>query len=119
MGLSRETAVRIASGFASGMRTGDTCGAVAGAIMVLGLRYGSEECVTAAGRAAVYGKVEKFIRRFRERNKFLLCRDLLGVDTSTSEGLAKAKELNLFRTMCPALVGDAAAILEEMEKEAE
>jgi len=99
------------------MRTGDTCGAVAGAIMVLGLRYGSEECVTAAGRAGVYRKVEEFTRRFRERNEFLLCRDLLGVDTSTPEGLAKAKELNLFRTRCPALVEDAATILEEMERE--
>lgn len=85
--------------------------------MVLGLRYGSEECVTAAGRAGVYRKVEEFTRRFRERNEFLLCRDLLGVDTSTSQGLAKAKELNLFRTKCPALVEDAAAILEEMEME--
>jgi C_GCAxxG_C_C family probable redox protein len=112
-----EKAVRIASGFASGKRTGDTCGAVAGAIMVLGLRYGSEDCVTAAGRAVVYGKVEEFTRRFRERNGFLLCRDLLGLDTSTPEGLAKAKELNLFRTRCPALVADAASILEEMIKE--
>ncbi len=85
--------------------------------MVLGLRYGSEECVTAAGRAAVYVKVEEFTRRFRERNGFLLCRDLLGLDTSTPEGLAKAKELNLFRTRCPALVADAASILEEMIKE--
>lgn len=85
--------------------------------MVLGLRYGSEECVTAAGRAGVYRKVEEFTRRFRERNEFLLCRDLLGVDTSTSQGLAKAKELNLFRTRCPGLVEDAAAILEEMEME--
>ncbi len=101
------------------MRTGDTCGAVAGAVMVLGLRYGSEECVTAAGRGGVYRKVEEFTGKFRERNGFLLCRDLLGLDVSTPEGLAKAKELGLFRTRCPALAESAAAILEEMEREEE
>ncbi len=101
------------------MRNGDTCGAVTGAIMVLGLRCGSEECTTAAGRAEVYRKVREFSRRFRERNGFLHCRDLLGCDTSTPEGHAKARELNLFRTRCPDLVESAADILEEMERDEE
>ncbi len=87
--------------------------------MVLGLRCGSEECRTAGGRADVYRKVAEFTRRFRERNGFLHCRDLLGCDTSTPEGLAKARELNLFRTRCPDLVESAAEILEEMEKQEE
>ncbi len=99
------------------MRTGDTCGAVTGAIMVIGLRYGSGECVTAAGRAGVNGKVLEFTRRFREKHGSLYCRDLLGCDTGTPEGIAKARERNLFRTICPVFVEDAAAILEEIEKE--
>lgn len=40
VGIDRATAMRMASGFAGGMRLGETCGAVTGAFMVLGLRNG-------------------------------------------------------------------------------
>jgi hypothetical protein len=41
-GLDRDVAMRIASGFAAGMRMAETCGAITGAIMVLGLRHATE-----------------------------------------------------------------------------
>jgi C_GCAxxG_C_C family probable redox protein len=109
--------MRLAAGFAGGMRCGETCGAVTGAFMVLGLRHSAEDCATQPGRAETYGRVVEFADRFRQRNGALSCRELLGCDISTPEGLAQAKEQGLFRTTCVQMVQDAAEILEEMEDE--
>lgn len=114
LGLAREQALQVSSGFAGGMRMGDTCGAVTGAFMVLGLLHGGSDSATGAGRAEVYAKVLDFADRFGERNGTLACRDLLGCDLRTPEGLAQAREQNLFKTVCVKMVRDAAEILEEM-----
>ena len=114
LGLSRETALQVGAGFAGGMRRAETCGAVTGAVMVLGLRHGGDTCDKAAGRADVYGRVVEFTRRFESRNGSLVCRELLGCDTSTPDGLRQAREGNLFKTTCVKMVEDAAAILEDM-----
>lgn len=114
LGLSREQAMQVAAGFAGGMRMGETCGAVTGAFMVLGLRHGGADSATGAGRAEVYAKVLDFAHRFTARNGALACRDLLGCDVSTAEGMTQAREQNLFQTTCVKMVRDAAEILEEM-----
>ena len=41
VGLDCETACKVATGFGGGMRMGGTCGAVTGAFMALGLKYGN------------------------------------------------------------------------------
>ena len=115
LGLSRKTAMQVAAGFAGGMRLGGTCGAVTGAFMVLGLRHASENCDKAAGRADVYARVVEFGKRFQSRNGSIVCRELLGCDISTPEGMKQAQERNLFKTTCVKMVEDAATILEEME----
>lgn len=117
LGIDRATAMRVAAGFAGGMREGGTCGAVTGAFMVLGLQHGSDDCDRAVGRQAVYQAVIEFSSRFRERNGTLLCRELLGCDVGTPEGAQQAREQDLFRTVCPKMVQDAAEILEEMMEE--
>jgi protoheme ferro-lyase len=43
-----------------------------------------------------------------------VCRDLIHCDIDTAEGLAMARQQNLFVTVCPKFVQDAAEILEEM-----
>ena len=41
LGLERELALRVAGAFGAGMgRMGETCGAVTGAFMLIGLKYG-------------------------------------------------------------------------------
>ena len=114
LGLPRDLALRIAAGFAGGMRQGETCGAVTGALMVLGLRHASADCDTPAGRKAAYDRVVEFAVRFKDRNESLVCRELLGCDISTPEGMRQAEQQNLFKTTCVKMVEDAAAILEEM-----
>jgi C_GCAxxG_C_C family probable redox protein len=119
LGLSRGQALRIAAGFAGGMRMAETCGAVTGAIMVLGLRHAPEDCATRERRGRVYARVLDFLERFRKRNGSAVCRELLGCDISTPEGMKQAEERNLMQTTCVKLVQDAAEILEEMEQEDE
>jgi C_GCAxxG_C_C family probable redox protein len=113
-GLDESQAVRIAAGFAGGMRFAGTCGAVTGAFMVLGLAHGGEACRTGEGRQAVFGAVTAFTERFRARNHGLACRDLLGCDISTPDGLRMAQEADLFHTKCVDFVRDAAAAVESL-----
>ena len=115
LGLDRALAMRLAAGFAGGMRLGETCGAVTGAFMVLGLRHCGPDCEAPHGRGDVYAAVEDFAASFLTRHGSLACRDLLGCDISTPEGMRTAKKQALFETKCPTMVREAAEILEEME----
>jgi len=115
LGVDRDTALKIAGGFGSGMaRMAGTCGAVTGACMVIGLVHGMVKKGDLQQKEISYQIVRKFAEIFRERNKTLECRELMGVDVSTPEGLAAAKEKNIFRTVCPKYVRDAAEIIEEL-----
>jgi len=117
-GLSRENALKISRGFGGGMgRMAQTCGAVTGAFMVLGLKYGNADIHDKEAKERIYGLVREFARRFENRNSSIVCRELLGCDISKPEGAATAKENGLFASVCPKLVGDAAEILEEMMNE--
>lgn len=114
LGLDHEKAVKIAAGFAGGMGCGAACGAVTAAFMVLGLRYGTSQCQVPEDRGKVIEKVKEFAARFEKRNKSIVCNNLLDCDISTAEGLKTAREQDLFNTVCPKIVQDAAEIIEEM-----
>ena len=114
LGVDAATALRIACGFGGGMRLAETCGAVTGAIMVIGLRHGPVECTDRAAKGETYRLTVEFSARYRARHGSVSCRDLLGCDISTPEGLRQAQEQNLFATRCPEMVREAALILEQM-----
>ena len=115
LGLERGKAAKVASAFGGGMgRRGDTCGAVTGAFMVIGLKYGSSRPRDKERKEHSYEVAREFVRRFTERNGTVICRDLLGCDISNPEGHERAKQLGLFDTVCTKLVKDAVEILEDM-----
>ena len=65
MGVTEEQANKMGAHFGSGMRHGSTCGAITGALMVLGaLGYGEEEA-------------RGMIQRFRQANGYTDCAHLL------------------------------------------
>jgi C_GCAxxG_C_C family probable redox protein len=113
-GLDSEMACKVAAGFGGGMRMGETCGAVTGAFMVLGLKYGNTTAEDKEGKAKTYERIKEYTSRFKSRNSSVMCRELLGCDVSTPEGVKKAQEDGLYDSVCPKLVQDAAEILEEM-----
>ncbi len=113
-GLDKATGFRVATGFGGGMRMGRTCGAVTGAIMVLGLKYGNAGAEDKEAKAKTYEGVGEIIKRFKARNNSVICKELLGCDISTPEGLAQANENDLFKSVCPKMVQEAAEVLEEV-----
>ncbi|MBF0121401.1 MAG: C_GCAxxG_C_C family protein [Desulfobacterales bacterium] len=113
-GLNQDLAVKISAGFAGGMRMGELCGAVTASFMVLGLAFCTNECTKPIGRSNIYTSVKIFTDKFRVRNGSVVCRELLGCDISTSEGMKIAQEKNLFKTTCVEMVQDASEILDEM-----
>ena len=113
-GMDQLTALKISSAFPAGMQMAGICGAVTGAYMVLGLKFADRDSSESAGRKQVYEAVAEFTRRFRERHNTLDCKELLGCNIMTPEGKAIADQENLFKTVCPTFVEDAARILQEM-----
>jgi len=114
-GLEREVALRIAAGFGGGMgRMAETCGAVTGAFMLIGLKYGGTATEDRQAKEKTHATVREFAKRFRSRNESLICRELLECDIGTPEGSRVAKERKLSATVCSRLVKDAAQIIEEM-----
>jgi C_GCAxxG_C_C family probable redox protein len=114
-GLDRDLAFKVSGGFGAGMgRMGSTCGAVTGALMVLGLKYGRTAAGDRETKEKVYGLVREFIARFKARNDSIICNELLECDISTPEGMKRANELKLVSTRCPTFVRDAAELLEEL-----
>ena len=114
-GLSREMALKVSAAFGGGIsRMGETCGAVTGALMVIGLKHGSSEAEDKAARERTYAVAREFAQRFSARHGSLRCKDLLGCDLNVPEEYARAKEQKLFETACPQYVQDAAEILEEV-----
>jgi C_GCAxxG_C_C family probable redox protein len=113
LGLDAVTAKKLACGFGGGIsHTGNICGAVSGAILAIGLKYGKSRAGDDAATEKTRDTVRKFLQEFQERNGSINCTELLGFDLSNADELSQARETGLFKTKCPALVRDAAEILE-------
>lgn len=119
MGIDEELALKIATQFGGGARKGEMCGAVSGALMVLGLKYGHSNSENAEEKARAYQISEEFMNRFIQKNDTVVCRELLGYDISKQEDMEKIKELNLFKTTCPEMIRCATEIVDEMINELE
>jgi C_GCAxxG_C_C family probable redox protein len=114
-GLDETHCMMIAAPFGGGIgRLGETCGAVTGALMVLGLRYGAMAVTDPLAKAAMYERTREFVERFKSRNHSCVCRSLLGIDISTPEGWKEAQERKTHQTVCPKYIRDAAEILDQI-----
>jgi len=115
LGLDPAMAKRIACGFGAGIsKTGNICGAVSGAIMVIGLRYGKAEAADEAATEKTRALVRQFIREFTAKNGSVSCTRLLGYNLGDPDDYEAARASGVFTSTCPALVRDAADILEEI-----
>lgn len=114
-GLDENTALKIASGFGGGMaRFGRTCGAVSGAYMVIGLKYGMGKDMNPELKEKTYEVIREFSRRFREIHGSEICKELLGCDIYTPEGKLYYSQNEFFEKKCLQYVKNAAEILEDM-----
>lgn len=116
-GITEEQALKIGACFGSGMRKGEVCGACSGALMVLGSLYGQHDLSDTDSRQTANEVNDRMVRGFEKTCGSYLCREILGYDISTPEGVKSAREKNLFRERCPQLVANAVAVLEEIIRE--
>ena len=113
-GLDENNALKIAAGFGGGCRCGEVCGAVTGAIMVLGLKYGHCRKGDVEAKNNANAKTVNLIGKFKDINRTIVCRELLGYDLTKEEDYKIMLEKNLFKTECVRFIGDAVGILEEI-----
>lgn len=114
-GMDRETALKVSAAFGGGMgRLGEICGAVTGAFMVLGLKYGRTAVQDTKSHEKTNRLVREFVDKFKSVNGSIVCRELLGCDLSTPDGLKTFVDKKLRDGICTKLVRNAAEIVEQL-----
>jgi len=116
LGLDTETALKVATGLGAGMgRQGEVCGAVTGAILALGLKYGRGGQQDRSATERTYQKTQELIGQFEQRHGSCLCRVLLdGCDLRTPEGQQQFRDHDLLRKTCVSCVRTVADIMAEL-----
>ena len=99
------------------MRKGEVCGAVTGALMVLGLLYGQKAASDTEGRQLSNKVNDLMMNRFKEKSGSYICNDLLGCDVATAEGVQYCRDNKLFTDFCPKMVAAAVEVVEEIIQE--
>ena len=84
--------------------------------MALGLKYGQADENDMNSRKKTNEVTDKFMNEFKKENGSFICKELLGCDLSTEEGIAMALEKKLFTEFCPKMVESATRIAEDILK---
>ncbi len=115
-GLSEEQCLKTACAFGGGIgRQQLTCGAVTGAAMALGLRYGKGINDPEEKKTETYARVKKLFSEFDKKNGSVSCRELLtGLDMNDPGDHQRIMEMQLFEILCEKFVIDAVEITEEI-----
>ena len=79
-----------------------TCGAITGAVAVIGAIKSCGDIEKPVSKAATYKLTGELVKRFQEKNQATKCKDLKGIETG-----------KVLRS-CPGCIEDATAILEEI-----
>ncbi len=107
---------RIASAFGGGIgNTGAVCGAVAGAVMAIGLK--KEQGDTMEDWFRIAAVAQEFRRRFEAEMGTINCRELTGADLTTEEGIAQYMSSDKPQTVCFPAVGVAYRLVVDLLKE--
>lgn len=102
LGLDAETALKLATGLGGGIgRYGETCGAVTGGVLALGLKFGRGERADRSAAELAHQKTGELMVAFEKVYGTCSCRKLLGgCDLRTSEGRERFKEQDLHHKVC-------------------
>jgi len=116
LGLNEDESLRVASAFGGGMgRQQLTCGAVTGAAMALGLKFGKGKNDEDAKKQLTYDKTIELFEAFTKLNGSTNCRKLLNdLDMRNETELGLINQQNLFHTNCRKYVVDAVKLTEQI-----
>ena len=113
--LDDKMILSLSSSFGGGMgRLREVCGAVTGALMVLGLLYGQKSAGDTEGRNVSNKVNDLMMDRFKEKCGSYICNDLLGCDITSEEGHQFCVDNKLFTEFCPKMVAAAVEVVEEI-----
>ncbi|MEE1065423.1 MAG: C-GCAxxG-C-C family protein [Acutalibacteraceae bacterium] len=116
-GMDEETALKASAGLGGGVgRSREVCGAVCGAAMVVGLKYGATKGEDAESKAKCYEVVQEIIAEFRKTNPTIICRELLALNEGTfTDPKPEARTEQYYKKRpCVQLVEDAASAVEKI-----
>lgn len=115
LNFNNDLALGVACGFGAGMgRLQETCGAVTGAYMVLGIHICNKVADNKERKEKTYSLIQEYSKRFKKLNGTTDCIDLLKCDLKTDEGNRFAKEHNLFGTVCEKCISNSIGIINEL-----
>ncbi len=89
-------------------RSGQTCGAISGAVMVIGYFYGQRTPIDVEKKEWAYGLVQQWMNAFRAEFGHTTCNGLIGVDIGVESQRLMAIDQGLFSSRCPRFVQRAA-----------
>lgn len=112
LGLSTDMALKLSNPFGAGIAyMQETCGAISGALMAIGLKYGKGEKESDEDKQMAYDIARYFISEFRKKHLHITCRQLLdNYDMSIPEDMEEIQRKDLFHLRCATQVKDAVEI---------
>ena len=118
LNVSSELIPRIATGFAAGIgRSGELCGAVSGAILGLGLRFGRDSLEEAVGDRKPHWFATEMVKEMKERHGSATCAGILGLDLQDPEDMKRYYELDHWETTCRDLIREATSLAYDILQE--
>ena len=107
------TALRMAGGFGHGLRSGEVCGAISGAVMTLGLLTPADPADPAGSKKRSVALSKELQKRFSEKFGALRCRELLQNKFTPDDTTPAAKAMGL-TGHCDIMIVTAVEIVEEL-----
>jgi C_GCAxxG_C_C family probable redox protein len=116
-GLDKKQAARVSNAFGAGLsKTGNVCGALSAAAMVIGLEHGKEHAEDADSQDKTYDLTGRLVEEFEEKCGATQCKELLGYDMSKPDELEKVKEGDIAQKVCPLYIRMAVELAEKYRK---
>ncbi len=112
-GLEEQKSFDISAGFGAGAGNGELCGALIGAIMVLGLLTPVDTADPVASKQRTLALSKELQKRFAARYGALRCADLLAHKLESNEKSPAAVRMGLTKH-CDIMIVSAVEIVEEM-----
>ena len=113
IGIGEQEAFSIGAGFGGGAGTGELCGAISGALMVLGLLTPVDAADPVGSKKRTTALSKEFQKRFAEKFGYLRCHDLLRNPSQASEATPAALQMGVSHH-CRLMIVTAVEIVEEL-----
>jgi C_GCAxxG_C_C family probable redox protein len=113
--IDQKMAMDISAGFGGGMaQMQETCGAVTGAYMAIGLFSGEKSKDNFNIKKNSIALMQQFTEQFKAKHGTISCKALINCDLNTEEGKQHLKEHNLYEKVCEKCIADAVEIIDQL-----